>query len=173
MKILEPSYGLAPFRQIRIGHWTDSSAMTGLTVVIFDSAAPCSVHVAGGAPGSQETDLLDPQCLVQGVDAIVLSGGSAFGLGAATGVRRYLEEQGRGFRAGLHKVPIVPAAVIFDLGVGDGSVRPGPEEAYMACQSAESGSSSRGANRRWRRGDSGKISGNGKKQALAASRRLA
>jgi len=95
------------------------------------------VHVAGGAPGSQETDLLDPSCIAPGIDAIVLAGGSAFGLEAASGAREYLEEKGRGFRASGTRVPIVPAAVIFDLATGDGSVRPGAREGYSACVASE------------------------------------
>ncbi|MBI5816583.1 MAG: P1 family peptidase [Nitrospinae bacterium] len=122
---------------VRIGHWSSETCATGCTAVVFEKSSPASVHVAGGAPGSQETDLLEPSRLVAGVDAIVLTGGSAFGLAAAAGARRYLEEKGRGFSAGGIKVPIVPAAVIFDLVEGSGGKRPGPDEGYAACVASE------------------------------------
>ncbi|MBF0290597.1 MAG: P1 family peptidase [Nitrospinae bacterium] len=121
---------------VRVGHYTDAIARTGVTAVIFDKSSIASVHVAGGAPGSQETDLLDPSCVVGGVDAIVLTGGSAFGLSTAAGARKYLEERGRGFPVGPHRVPIVPAAVIFDLSEGE-PVKPGPDEGYKACADSE------------------------------------
>ncbi|MBI4666407.1 MAG: P1 family peptidase [Nitrospinae bacterium] len=122
---------------VHVGHWGSAQFHTGCTVVIFDKQSTASCHVAGGAPGSQETDLLDPSCLVGGVDAILLTGGSAFGLAAADGVRRYLLERGRGFDAVGYKVPIVPAAVIFDLAVSGGVKKPGPEEGYLACVDSE------------------------------------
>ncbi|VAX21439.1 hypothetical protein MNBD_NITROSPINAE01-436 [hydrothermal vent metagenome] len=128
-----------------IGHWHDVNAKTGVTAIIFDKPSTASVHVAGGAPGTQETDLLDPSCLVNSVDAIVLTGGSAFGLASVVGVRRYLEEKGRGFDVAGVKVPIVPAAVIFDLGVGSPDKRPGPEEGYMACVNSEKSATEDGA----------------------------
>src|SRR5207249_4335731 len=95
-----------------------------------------SGEVRGGAPGTRETDLLRPGTLVQNVDAVLITGGSAFGLAAADGVMRFLEEQGIGFDAIVARVPIVPAAVLFDLGVGDPSARPGPEHGYAACRDA-------------------------------------
>ncbi|MGK7344633.1 MAG: P1 family peptidase [Candidatus Nitrospinota bacterium M3_3B_026] len=139
MSRIAPDSRLADVPGVKVGHWTDRRAGTGATVVTFDRLSPASVHVAGGAPGSQETELLDPSRSVPGVDAILLAGGSAFGLAAADGARRYLEERGRGFKVGSYTVPIVPAAVIFDLAVGDGAVRPGPEAGYAACENAESG----------------------------------
>lgn len=145
MRVIDPASRLSGMAGVSVGHWSDHEAMTGCTVVMFEKSSTASVHVAGGAPGSQETDLLDPSCLVAGVDAVFLTGGSAFGLAAASGVRRYLEEIGRGFKAGGHMIPIVPAAVIFDLAVGDGSVRPGPDEGYAACVAAESRDAVEGA----------------------------
>ncbi|MDO8562269.1 MAG: P1 family peptidase [Candidatus Limnocylindria bacterium] len=121
---------------IRVGHWTDAVGRTGCTVVLCDAPATASVDVRGGAPGSIETALLDPVRTVQAVNAILLSGGSAFGLAAAAGVMRYLEEHGRGFAVGPVRVPIVPGAVIFDLLNGDASARPGPDAGYAACVAA-------------------------------------
>jgi L-aminopeptidase/D-esterase-like protein len=128
---------------VRVGHYTDNVARTGVTAVIFGKSSTASVHVAGGAPGSQETDLLDPSCIVGGVDAIVLTGGSAFGLSTSGGVRKYLEERGRGFAVGPHRVPIVPTAVIFDLSEGE-PVKPGPDEGYKACVDSEKPSRNEG-----------------------------
>jgi L-aminopeptidase/D-esterase-like protein len=121
---------------LRVGHWTDPSARTGCTVVLCPAGTVGSGEVRGGAPGTRETDLLRPGMLVHEVNAVLLTGGSAFGLAAADGVVRWLEERGIGFDTGVARVPIVPAAVLFDLGVGDGSVRPGPEAGYAACQAA-------------------------------------
>lgn len=123
---------------VRVGHYTDSGARTGCTAIIFDKPAVASVHSSGGAPGTCETDLLKPSALVSQIDALLLTGGSAFGLSAVTGVRKYLEEKGRGFKAANFRVPIVPSAVIFDLSTGDGSIRPREEDGYMACVDAES-----------------------------------
>jgi L-aminopeptidase/D-esterase-like protein len=123
-------------RGIRVGHWTDAAARTGCTVILCPPGAVGSGEVRGGAPGTRETDLLRPGMLVDEVHALLLTGGSAFGLAAADGVVRWLEERGVGFDAGVARVPIVPAAVLFDLAVGDGSVRPGPREGYAACESA-------------------------------------
>lgn len=100
---------------LRLGHVTDSAHRTGVTTAVFDEPTIVGVAVHGGAPGSRETDALDPSRLAPGVDAVCLSGGSAFGLGAADGVMRALAERGRGFAVREHRVPIVPAAVIFDL----------------------------------------------------------
>ena len=121
---------------IRVGHWTDEKALTGCTVVLCDGGAVGGVDVRGGGPGTRETDLLAPGRLVERVDAVLLTGGSAFGLAAADGVMRFLEERGIGFDTGVARVPIVPAAVIFDLAVGDKSVRPGADHGYAACQVA-------------------------------------
>lgn len=121
---------------IRVGHWTDPVGLTGCTVVLCPPGTVGSGEVRGGAPGTRETDLLRPGTLVQEVNAILLTGGSAFGLAAADGVMRYLEERGMGFDAGVARVPIVPAAVLFDLGVGDPRARPGPDAGYAACAAA-------------------------------------
>jgi L-aminopeptidase/D-esterase-like protein len=121
---------------IRVGHWTDAVARTGCTVVLFPEGTVASGEVRGGAPASRELTLLDPQRSVQRIDALLLTGGSAFGLAAADGVMRYCEERGMGFPTGAGPVPIVVALGLFDLLVGDGSVRPGPDEGYAACEAA-------------------------------------
>jgi L-aminopeptidase/D-esterase-like protein len=121
---------------IRVGHWSDQTAGTGCTVVLCPPGTVGSGEVRGGAPGTRETDLLRPGMLVQEVHAVLLTGGSAFGLAAADGVMRWLEERHVGFDVGLARVPIVPAAVLFDLGVGDASARPGPHQGYAACEAA-------------------------------------
>ena len=121
---------------LRVGHFTDERRPTGCTVVIFDRGAVAGVDVRGSAPGTRETDLLNPINTVQQVNAIVLSGGSAYGLDTATGVMRYLEEHGMGFRLGSIVVPIVPAAILFDLNIGDPRIRPGAQAGYAACQAA-------------------------------------
>ena len=102
----------------KIGHAGDKDVLSGVTAIVPDRPAIGAVHVMGGAPGTRETDLLSPEQLVQEVDAIVLSGGSAFGLDAASGVQAWLREQGRGFPVGDHKIPIVPSAILYDLGNG-------------------------------------------------------
>lgn len=121
---------------IEIGHAQDLEAATGCTVVICREGATAGVDVRGGAPGTRETDLLDPINLVQQVHAVVLSGGSAFGLDAACGVMQYLEEEGVGLDVGVTRVPIVCAAVLFDLAVGDYRVRPDRKMGYAACLDA-------------------------------------
>jgi L-aminopeptidase/D-esterase-like protein len=121
---------------LRVGHHTDAHGMTGCTVVLCPPGTVGSCEVRGGAPGTRETDLLRPGMLVEHVNAILLTGGSAFGLAAADGVVRYLEERGLGFDAGVATVPIVPAAVLFDLGVGEAHSRPGPDDGYHACENA-------------------------------------
>ena len=103
---------------IRVGHWSDRRALTGCTVVLPDAPAIAGVDVRGAAPGTRETELLRPGNLVQHVHGIVLAGGSAFGLEAASGVMRFLAERDIGFPFGRGVVPIVPAAILFDLGVG-------------------------------------------------------
>jgi len=121
---------------IRVGHYTDKEAITGCTVILCERGAVAGVDVSGSAPGTRETDVLRPGNLVEKVQAVVLSGGSAFGLDAASGVMKYLEERGVGHetRAGL--VPIVPAAIIFDLAIGSSKIRPGAEAGYKACLAA-------------------------------------
>jgi L-aminopeptidase/D-esterase-like protein len=123
-------------RGIRVGHATDRRGLTGCTVVLCPPGTVGSGEVRGGAPATRETDLLRPGMLVNEVHGVLLAGGSAFGLGAAAGVMRYLEERGIGFAAGVAVVPIVPGAALFDLGVGDPKARPGPSEGYGACDAA-------------------------------------
>jgi L-aminopeptidase/D-esterase-like protein len=124
---------------IKVGHYTDKRRPTGCTVLIFEGGAVAGVDVRGSAPGTRETDLLNPINTVQKINAIVLSGGSAFGLAAATGAVRYLEEKGMGFPVGPLVVPIVPAAILFDLGLGDAKIRPDADAGYAACQAASNG----------------------------------
>jgi L-aminopeptidase/D-esterase-like protein len=121
---------------IRVGHSTDLRGLTGCTVVLCPPGTVGSGEVRGGAPATRETDLLRPGTLVNEVHAVLLTGGSAFGLDAAAGVMRYLEERGIGFAAGVAVVPIVPGAALFDLGIGDPTARPGPSEGLAACQAA-------------------------------------
>ena len=121
---------------IEVGQVQDDEALTGCTVVLCRKGAVAGVDVRGSAPGTRETDLLDPVNLVEKVHAVVLAGGSAFGLDAASGVMRYLDEQGIGFETGAGKVPIVPAAILFDLNLGRGEVRPDAEMGYRAAASA-------------------------------------
>ena len=126
---------------LRIGHASDPHALTGCTVLVAEAGAVAGVDVRGSAPGTRETDLLKPGRLIQRVHAILLTGGSAFGLDAATGVMRYLEEHDIGFPVGPAKVPIVPAAVLFDLTIGRHDVRPDALMGYAACQDAFRGGS--------------------------------
>ncbi|MCI0337813.1 MAG: P1 family peptidase [Acidobacteria bacterium] len=121
---------------IKVGQFTDSRKPTGCTVILAEEGAVAGVDVRGAAPGTRETDLLNPVNSVQQVHAIVLSGGSAFGLDTATGVMRCLEDQGIGFQLGAVRVPIVPSAIIFDLGFGDPKIRPDSEAGYKACKAA-------------------------------------
>jgi L-aminopeptidase/D-esterase-like protein len=122
---------------IRVGHAHNSKARTGCTVILCGAeGAVCGVDVRGAAPGTRETDLLDPSNLVEKVHALVFAGGSAFGLDAATGVMKFLEERGIGFNAGVARVPIVPAAVIFDLAIGEAHIRPDAQMGYQACVNA-------------------------------------
>jgi L-aminopeptidase/D-esterase-like protein len=121
---------------IKVGHYTDKKAVTGCTVILCEAGAVAGVDVRGSAPGTRETDLLRPMNLVDKIHAIVLSGGSAFGLDAAGGVMRYLKEQDIGYDTPVARVPIVSAAIIFDLSIGNPKIRPGIEEGYKACQTA-------------------------------------
>lgn len=124
---------------LRIGHAQDDEALTGCTVVLCEKGAVGGVDQRGGAPGTRQTDALYPMHLVERVHAVVLSGGSAFGLDAASGVMRYLEERGVGLDVRVARVPIVPSAILFDLGLGRADVRPGPEMGYQACLNAAPG----------------------------------
>jgi L-aminopeptidase/D-esterase-like protein len=121
---------------VKVGHFTDVRRPTGCTVVVTEAGAVGGVDVRGAAPGTRETDLLNPMNLVERVHAVLLSGGSAFGLDAAGGVMRYLEEHGIGYDVGVAKVPIVPAAILFDLGVGDPKIRPDAAAGYAAAAAA-------------------------------------
>jgi L-aminopeptidase/D-esterase-like protein len=125
---------------LQVGHAQDFEAATGCTVVLVREGAVCGVDQRGGAPGTRETDLLRPMHLVEKVHAVLLTGGSAFGLAAADGVMRWLEEHHIGFDVGVTHVPIVPAAVLFDLTVGRADVRPDAAMGYAACQNAVSDS---------------------------------
>ena len=124
---------------VRVGHWTDMTARTGCTVVLFPrGGVVMSAEVRGGAPGTRETPLLAPDKAMQKVHGLLLAGGSAYGLAAATGVMQFLEQSGEGVLTPGGRVPIVPSAVIFDLAVGDSSVRPTAENGLAACQTATS-----------------------------------
>lgn len=129
--------GIAGIEGVRIGHATNTAGRTGCTVVICPAGAVGGVDVRGAAPGTRETDLLRPGTLVDRVHAVLLTGGSAFGLAAADGVMRWLHERGIGFSTAVVPVPIVPAAVLFDLGVGD-PVWPDAAMGYAACERAQS-----------------------------------
>ena len=121
---------------IRVGHFTDKRRPTGCTVLLFEDGVVAGVDVRGAAPGTRETDLLNPVNSVQKIHAIVLSGGSAFGLDAASGVMRFLEEKKIGFPVGPAIVPVVPAAILFDLQLGDPHIHPDAQAGYQACQKA-------------------------------------
>jgi L-aminopeptidase/D-esterase-like protein len=133
------SRGLTEVPGLKVGHYTYSERPTGCTVILAEPAAVGAVDVRGGAPGTRETDLLRPENHVQTVNAVVLSGGSAFGLESATGVVRWLDERGIGYEARVAKVPIVPAAILFDLGMGNAKVRPGADCGYKAAEAATDG----------------------------------
>lgn len=123
---------------IRVGHWTDAERATGCTVILADDhGAVAGVDVRGSAPGTRETDLLRPTALVERINAVCLAGGSAFGLAAADGVMRRLAERGIGFATAVRPVPIVPAAILFDLGVGDPMAFPDADAGYAATVAAE------------------------------------
>jgi L-aminopeptidase/D-esterase-like protein len=121
---------------VRVGHWTHDAARTGCTVVLFPEGTIASGEIRGGAPATREFALLDPNRTVNRIDAAVLTGGSAFGLAAADGVMRFCEERGMGFPTVGGPVPIVVAMALYDLAEGDGSVRPGPDDGYAACEAA-------------------------------------
>ena len=121
---------------IRVGHAQNDEALTGCTVILCEDGAVGGVDQRGGAPGTRETDLLRPLHRVEKVHGVLLTGGAAFGLDATGGVMRYLEERGVGFDVGVARVPIVPAAVIFDLAIGRADVRPDAAMAYQACVNA-------------------------------------
>lgn len=119
-----------------VGHAQDIDAATGCTVILFDRMSPASLDVRGGGPASRESQILMPLAAAQGINAVLLSGGSAYGLDAAGGVMRWLEERGIGYAVGPHVVPLVSQSDVFDLGVGQSDVRPDAGMAYAACEAA-------------------------------------
>jgi L-aminopeptidase/D-esterase-like protein len=129
----------------RVGHWTDPDARTGCTVVLTPAGTRGSVEVRGGGTGTRELETLSPLANAEGPTAVLLTGGSAFGLAAADGVVRWCEERGLGRPTPAGAVPLVPAAVVFDLVEGESARRPGPDEGYAACETATAGVPERGA----------------------------
>ena len=130
---------------IAFGHHTDAANGTGCTAVLCEAGAVGGVDVRGSSPGTRETDLLRPANRITHVHGVLLSGGSAFGLEAAGGVARYLEERGAGYRTSAGVVPLVPAAIVFDLGVVTARVRPGPDDGYAAANAASTGAVAEGS----------------------------
>ena len=126
-----------PIEEIKIGHWTDTEAETGCTVIRFPKSVVASGEVRGGAPATREFELLAPELTVENIDAVVISGGSAFGLSSAIGVVEFLEESGIGFPTAQGAVPIVVGMSLYDLGVGSSSIRPGADEGRIACLDGE------------------------------------
>ncbi len=139
-----PRDAITDVRGIRIGHWTNRRAGTGCTVVLCESSTGAAVDARGGAPGTRETDVLAPANLVRKCHAILLTGGSAFGLAAASGVMDWLASRDIGFETTARKVPIVPAAVLYDLGIGKPDAFPGPEAGYLAARRATGGAVAQG-----------------------------
>jgi len=132
----ETAGSITDVQGVKVGHFTESRRPTGCTVLLFEKGATAGVDVRGSAPGTRETDLLNPTNTVQQVQAILLAGGSAFGLDAASGVVRFLEEHRLGYAVGDVIVPIVPAAILYDLQIGDSKIRPMADSGYKACQAA-------------------------------------
>lgn len=130
---------------IKAGHAQDMEAATGCTVILCEKGAVAGVDVRGGAPGTRETDLLNPVNLIEKVHGVLLTGGSAFGLDAAAGVMEYLENKNIGFDVGVAKVPIVTGAVLFDLAIGDPGIRPDKKMGYSACADSENDSWTEGS----------------------------
>lgn len=128
-----------------VGHWSDAKGLTGCTVVLPPEGSRGGVWVQGGGPGTRETDIMGPLARAEDPSAVLMTGGSAFGLAAADGVARWLEEKDRGHWTPAGRVPLVPTAVIFDLASGDPKARPGPEEGYAACEAAGQRVPERGA----------------------------
>ena len=129
----------------QVGHWSNPDARTGCTVVMPPPGTRGGICVVGGGPGTREADTLRPLSRSEEATAVLLTGGSAFGLAAADGVVRWLEQHERGYRTPAGLVPLVPTAVIYDLAAGDPKVRPGPDDGYAACEAAEGGVPERGA----------------------------
>ena len=137
--------GITDVDGIAVGHHTDAANGTGCTAVLCEAGAVGGVDVRGSSPGTRETDLLRPGNRITHIHGVLLSGGSAFGLDAAGGVVRYLEERGAGFPTSFGVVPLVPAAIVFDLGVVTASVRPGPDDGYAAARAASTGAVAEGS----------------------------
>jgi L-aminopeptidase/D-esterase-like protein len=133
---MKKSVSFTDIRGFKVGHHHDLDALTGCTVVLCPDGTVGGIDQRGGAPGTRETDLLHPGHLVEKVHAVVLAGGSAFGLDAASGVMHYLEEHGVGFNTGNAKVPIVPSAILYDLNIGNSDIRPDSKMGYQACLNA-------------------------------------
>ena len=130
---------------LKVGHFTDPRRPTGCTVLLCEAGALAGVDVRGAAPGTRETDLLHPLATLEVVHALLLTGGSAFGLAAADGVMRWLEEHGHGVPVGPARIPIVPAAVLFDLWVGDARIRPDAAAGHAACVAAGNNAPAQGS----------------------------
>ena len=130
---------------LKVGHFTDARRPTGCTVLLCEAGAVAGVDVRGAAPGTRETDLLHPLATLEEVHALLLTGGSAFGLAAADGVMRWLEDRGCGVQVGPARVPIVPAAVLFDLWVGDARIRPDAAAGHAACEAASTAHPAQGS----------------------------
>jgi len=131
--------GLTDIAGLRVGHASDYEALTGCTVILCEKGAVAGVDIRGGATGTEEMDVMSPFHLAPHVHAVVLAGGSAFGLEAASGVRRYLEQKGVGFQTGAAVVPIVPCAILYDLAIGKANVRPTREMGESAAAAAHDG----------------------------------
>lgn len=142
--MLQPGH-LGDVAGLAVGHFTEARRPTGCTVVLCPQGVVCGVDVRGGAPGTRETDLLKSGNTVDRVHAVLLTGGSAFGLDAAGGVMRWLDEQGHGLAVGPARVPIVPAAVLFDLWVGDPRIRPDAAAGHAACVAASASPAAQGS----------------------------
>lgn len=136
---------LTSIEGMKVGHHTDAKAVTGCTVILCPPNTVGSCEIRGSAPGSRETELLHPMKAMNQVNAILLTGGSAFGLAAADGVMKYLSERNVGYETPWIRVPIVPAAVIFDLNIGTNEIRPTADDAYRACENATEGAIERGS----------------------------
>ena len=124
-------------RLFKVGHYTDKKNITGCTVILCPPKTTASCYICGSAPGSRETALLSPEKKINEIHALLITGGSAFGLGAAQGIMNYLEENNQGYKTGFGVVPLVPAAVIYDLNIGNPKARPGIDNAYQACIDAK------------------------------------
>lgn len=130
---------VAELSGVKIGHAQDYDAMTGVTAFVFEGRAVAGIDISGGGPASRETPLLDSKMACQDINAVILSGGSAFGLEAGCGAAKYLEEQGIGFDTGYAKVPLVCQSCIYDLSIGKSGVRPDIAMGYEACKNAVAG----------------------------------